>query len=95
MQNIAPMKVRILMWLVAQNKLLTADNLSKRNIRVRNICVFCNRQRESVIHHFVHCPAISIIWEFVKKNVLSMVCLGHSGLGGLIGDVRELGGDIG
>jgi len=30
-KNIAPLKVRSLLWLVVQNKLLTVDNLSKRN----------------------------------------------------------------
>lgn len=44
-QNIAPLKVRVLVWLVVQNKLLSVDNLGKRNIRVRNFCVFCSKHR--------------------------------------------------
>jgi len=36
---VVPLKVRISVPLVVQNKLFTVDNLGKRNISVRNQCV--------------------------------------------------------
>jgi len=65
-QNIVPLQFRILVWLVVQNKLLTVDNLSKRNSSVRSICVFCNSHNESAYHLFVNCPGL-LIWEFCQS----------------------------
>ena len=65
-QNNAPLKFRILPWLVVQNKLSTVDNIGKRLIRVGNICVFCNNHNETALHLFVNCPNLSTV-EFLSR----------------------------
>ena len=72
-QNAAPLKVRFLLWLVVQNKLLTVDNLGKRTIRVRNVCVFFSFtcHVENAMHLFVKCPSLSSTWKFVQSCLLS------------------------
>ena len=63
--------MRILVWLVVHNKLLTVDNLGKRDISGRSAYVFCNNHRETSLHLFVHCPVVKLIWGFCR-NCLSV-----------------------
>jgi hypothetical protein len=54
------------LWLLAHNKLLTRDNLSKRKNVDDLTCVFCN-EIESCQHLFFECVVVSSIWAEVKK----------------------------
>jgi len=67
------MKVRILMWLVVQNKLLTVDNLSKRNIRVIGIYVFCAIDIENMCSIFLFIALQLVLFRsLVKKKGFSI-----------------------
>jgi hypothetical protein len=46
-----PLKIKIFMWLVSQNVILTKDNLVKRKWKGSNSCAFCN-ENESSQHLF-------------------------------------------
>jgi hypothetical protein len=45
-------RVHIFLWLLANNKTLTRDNLAKRRKVENESCLFCS-ERESVRHLFV------------------------------------------
>jgi len=80
------MKVRILMWLVIQNKLLTVGNLSKRNIRV-GIFVCFAIDAENLCSIFLFIARLSALFRSLEKLVLlSKECLTLSSPGGLVGD---------
>jgi zinc-binding in reverse transcriptase len=53
-----PLKVRYFFWLVVQNKILTADNLSRKGWIGPLSCVFC-QVNESMNHLFFACPFMS------------------------------------
>lgn len=58
-----PPRVHFFLWLVAHNKVLTRDNLSKRQFVPDTICLFCEEQ-ESVMHlFFFHCNVAKLLWE--------------------------------
>lgn len=68
----APLKVKIFLWLVLKNKVLTVDNLKKRRWSGDDKCVFCLEEAEIVDHLFVGCVNTSTILEglFLNKHFL-------------------------
>lgn len=62
-----PFKIKIFLWLVKQNKVLTRDNLSRRGCHGDTTCLFCNAP-ESINHLFVTCPFISTIWSWIASH---------------------------
>ncbi|KAJ3673296.1 hypothetical protein LUZ60_006670 [Juncus effusus] len=67
----APLKIKVFLWLLIHNKLLTADNLAKRNWPRYNRCKLCNRDFESASHLFFNCIYARAIWthSFASWNV--------------------------
>ena len=68
-----PPKIHFFLWLVSHNKILTRDNLAKRQ-RVDDLsCLFCY-ETESCSHLFFDCVVAQVAWEAVSrvtgKNVL-------------------------
>ena len=61
-----PFKIKIFLWLVRQNRILTKDNLRKRGWQGDSSCHFCSHE-ESVNHLFVTCPFISQIWNWIAQ----------------------------
>jgi hypothetical protein len=59
-----PLKIKIFMWFVYRNEILTKDNLIKRNWQGRTTCCFCDHE-ETVQHLFIVCPFAKIIWTIV------------------------------
>jgi zinc-binding in reverse transcriptase len=51
-KSIIPLKIKVFLWLVRQNKILTKDNLIKKSWQGNSLCVFCNCQ-ESTYHLFI------------------------------------------
>jgi hypothetical protein len=69
-----PLKIKIFLWLVKQNKILTKANLMIRGWNGDLTCVFCN-QVETVDHLFVQCSYIKAIWNWIATfNNFSFDC---------------------
>jgi zinc-binding in reverse transcriptase len=70
-----PLKIKIFLWLVKQNKILTKDNLRKRGWIGNNTCVFCN-EIETVDHLFLHCSITICIWTWITgyNNLNFQIC---------------------
>lgn len=64
-----PLKVRIFIWLVIKNKILTKDNLYKKGWRKGDIkCQFCDNI-ETVQHLFFECPLAKFLWNIVSCSL--------------------------
>jgi hypothetical protein len=60
-----PSWLHIFLWLLANNKVLTRDNLAKRR-KVENICYLFRIEKEIVSHLFFDC--------FVAQSILEARC---------------------
>lgn len=67
-----PLKIKIWMWLIYHNAILTKDNLIKRNWSVDQSCAFCN-ESETIPHIFFDCTMAKYIWSLVAY-VLGASC---------------------
>ena len=58
-----PLKIKIFMWLVKQNTILTRDNLSRKGWQGDKTCSFCNAP-ENVEHLSLSVPCLDIagVW---------------------------------
>jgi mannosylglycoprotein endo-beta-mannosidase len=63
---VVPPRVHIFLWLFANNKLMTRDNMLKRNLGKPTDCIFCSEE-ESVDHLFFSCIVATKIWELVSE----------------------------
>jgi len=59
-----PYKIKIFMWLVENDAILTKDNLLHRHWVGDPTCSFCH-DTESIEHLFFHCPIAKIIWGII------------------------------
>ena len=57
-----PPKIHFFLWLVTHNKLLTRDNLAKRQHLDDLTCLFCNKN-ETVEHLFFDCVIAKTMWD--------------------------------
>ena len=55
-------KVNSFIWLLVHNKLLTAENLRKRQIAGPSRCTLCNSDLESTVHIFLQCSVSKQVW---------------------------------
>jgi hypothetical protein len=55
-------RLHIFLWLLANNKLLTRDNLLKRKKLDDVSCLFCS-ELESMCHLFFECCVSKIMWQ--------------------------------
>ena len=60
-----PLKIKVFMWLVKLNAILTRDNLSIRGWQGDKICSFCSSP-ESVEHLFFGCVMSRYCWSLVS-----------------------------
>jgi hypothetical protein len=66
-----PSRIHIFLWLLANNKTLTRDNLAKRKNLKDLTCVFCN-ELETVHHLFFDCCVANVLWSEISE-ALGMV----------------------
>jgi hypothetical protein len=64
-----PLKVKLFVWLLLEQKILTWDNLLKRGFQGPSICVLCKESEESLLHLFGDCSFIKIIWQTITKEL--------------------------
>ena len=59
-----PLKIKVFMWFVHKQVILTKNNLAKRNWTGSTRCSFCD-QHESIKHLFLDCPLAKLLWYLV------------------------------
>ena len=59
-----PLRIHIFLWLVSNNKLLTRDNLQKRQTVDNASCLFCS-DPENVDHLFFGCVVAIELWRVI------------------------------
>ena len=61
----APSRVAFFLWTTSLGKILTVDNLRKRNIILVSWCCMCKKDGETIDHLFLHCSLAYDLWSFV------------------------------
>jgi hypothetical protein len=59
----APPRVAFFVWSAALGKILTLDNLKRRNIVLVNRCGMCKKDEESIDHLLLHCERAQLLWN--------------------------------
>jgi hypothetical protein len=59
-------KVTRFLWLLANNKVLTRDNLAKRRPVDDPTCLFCS-ELESSCHLFFQCCVAKVLWTVISE----------------------------
>jgi hypothetical protein len=50
-------------WSAALGKILTLDNLRKRNFVLVNRCGMCKKEEETIDHLLLHCESAQFLWN--------------------------------
>jgi hypothetical protein len=50
-------------WSAALGKILTLDNLRKKNMVLVNRCGMCKKDKESIDHLLLHCESAQLLWN--------------------------------
>jgi len=61
----APTMVAFFVWSVALGKILTHNNLRKRNVIVIEWCCLCKKSGESIDHLLLHCEITRDLWSYI------------------------------
>jgi hypothetical protein len=59
----APLKVVFFVWTMTLGKILTLDNLRKRNVIVVDWCYMYKKSGESIDHLILHCKIARELWN--------------------------------
>jgi hypothetical protein len=60
------LKLNLFTWLVAENKILTWENLQHRGFNGPSYCILCKKSKETMHHLFVECSFSHAVWERVN-----------------------------
>jgi hypothetical protein len=73
-----PLKIKIFMWCLKREVVLTKDNLAKRNWGGSKQCSFCLRE-ETIQHMFFDCSYARFIWGLIQMafNILPPQSVQH------------------
>jgi hypothetical protein len=61
-----PAKIKIFMWLMTKDAILTKDNLIKRKWKGDPVCYFC-KNLENISHLFFQCCVVKAVWAVIAK----------------------------
>jgi hypothetical protein len=62
------LKIKLFIWLAAENKILTWDNLQQRGWEGPGWCQLCKKDSEDITHLFIHCTFTKAIWEKIQNG---------------------------
>lgn len=79
-----PERIRVFLWLVSQQAIMTNEERFRRHIGVSNVCQVCRGGVESIINVLRDCPAMQGIWDRIIPRVKSKVSFGSLCLNGLM-----------
>ena len=68
-----PHRIKVFMWLLENDAVLTKDNLIRRNWLGSPTCYFCS-DNENADHLFFHCPIARVLWGLIG------ICIGASNI---------------
>jgi hypothetical protein len=63
------LKIKLFIWLVVENKILTWDNLQGRGWEGPNICHLCLKEPETVNHLLVNCYFTQQVWHIILRGL--------------------------
>jgi hypothetical protein len=67
-------RVGFFVWTTTLGKILTLDNLRKRNAIVVNLCCMCKKSREFIDHLLLHCEVARELWSSLF-NLFGVDCI--------------------
>lgn len=67
--NLALLKVIFFFWTLMHNKILTSDNLEKRNIAGPHRCTLCISSKETTQHLFMECHYAKETWGLILQGL--------------------------
>jgi hypothetical protein len=56
-----PAKIKVFMWLMEQDSILTKDNMLRRNWQGDPCCYFCDAPK-TMVHLMFECPIAKVVW---------------------------------
>lgn len=62
-----PPRVLVLCWVASLNKILTMDQLKRRNYAIVNGCPFCLQDEETINHVLIHCSYALKVWSSILQ----------------------------
>ncbi|KAK1292717.1 hypothetical protein QJS10_CPB17g01022 [Acorus calamus] len=68
-----PLKVKIFLWLVFQQRILTKSYRAKWRPHMDTTCEFCAVDTETVEHMFCSCPAVMQLWNLISVATSSRI----------------------
>jgi hypothetical protein len=71
------LKIKIFLWLAADNRILTWEVLNKKGWEGPGICILCKHNTEDINHLFVHCSFSKTVWSRIPIGyILKILGLG-------------------
>lgn len=64
-----PSKVRVFLWLVHKNSLLTWPALQRRDWLCLNFCVLCSKHGKSTHHLMLNCKFTNDLWIYCARKL--------------------------
>ena len=61
--------MKLFIWLLLEERILTWDNLTKRGLQGPSLCVLCKESEEALLHLFGECRFIKNIWYVLSKEL--------------------------
>jgi hypothetical protein len=77
----APPKCKFFMWLIAHQRVWTADRLQKRGIDHPERCPFCDQEQETLDHLLVGCVFAREFWLKLLIQINPQTMVPQSGVG--------------
>ena len=56
-----PLKMKLLCWLMMENRILTTNNYIRKGVNGLNICLLCGSNVETVTHLMIQCPFVHVV----------------------------------